>query len=127
MKKNTRTIAVPLMWAAIVFWLHVGRIPSPDNSSWLPPHADKLVHFGMFLILGFCHARAWLYIKHSSMKFLYLFITITSLLYGATLEWLQSMITYRGADIFDWIADGLGSLMGTWIASTGILRSFWTD
>ena len=125
MKKQNRIIAAPIVWAAIVFWLHVGRVPSAEHASWLPPHADKIVHFGMFFILGFLHARVWKSLKEWPTSTLFVITTSASLVYGATLEGLQSLLTYRGADILDWIADGFGSMAGTGLATTKGWDSWW--
>ena len=126
MNKNKMIIAAPIVWAAIVLWLHVGRMPSSEHASWLPPHTDKIVHFSMFMTLGFLHARAWMFLKKSPASFLFFITTSVSLLYGASLEGLQSLLTYRGADVFDWMADGIGSIVGTTLATTRIWKSWWS-
>jgi VanZ family protein len=125
MTKKNIAIAAPCIWAAIVFWLHVGRMPHSEDTSWLPPHSDKLIHFTLFFTLAFLLARTWIFIGQPKRRSLFVSIVLLCLTYGSVLEWIQSHLSYRGADIFDLFADGLGSVFGIWLALTHLLPAIW--
>lgn len=125
MTKQNIAIAVPCTWAAIVFFLHVTRVPHADDASWLPPHTDKLVHFGLFFILAFLLARSWLFLGNPTRLLLFIIIPATNIAYGIVLEWIQSHMSYRSGDIFDLFADGLGSCFGIILAGTRSLPAIW--
>lgn len=115
-------IAAPTMWAAIVFVLHVVKIPSQSQPKINIPHADKIVHFIMFAVLGFLIWRSVTFfvgkklLKHALMS------VLICLAYGAAMEWLQGFFgNGRESDYFDWIADGIGAICGVGVASTSIL------
>jgi VanZ family protein len=118
-------IAVPIVWTAIVFFLHVMPVRLDHESSISIPNADKVVHFGMFGILAFLLARSWEFFKVKiSRRQVYLIILICAS-YGALLEYLQHIgNAKRDSDVFDWIADLVGTSAGLYMASTKILPLF---
>lgn len=115
-------IAAPILWAAIVFLLHVVKIPQEQSSRWNVPHADKVVHFTMFGILSFLCWRSWMFLKEKRNQLQWMVVFIISVSYGALLEWIQSVSgTERDSDFFDWLADLSGTAIGLWLASTQLL------
>jgi len=93
-------------WAGVIFWLS-GRSDIKEPGIWLPPHFDKLVHFGLYAILaGWCYLAArrggW-----SANTAAFLAMALASA-YGITDEWHQSMVPGRDVSIWDWVADTAG-------------------
>lgn len=72
--------------------------------------ADKLVHVGMFFMLGFLFSFA---IKTSLKKnFLIVIIALAGLAFGIAMEFVQKyFIAFRTCDVDDMIADGIGCLI----------------
>ena len=85
-----------LPWAALV--------ESADPSA----HTDKIVHFGLFLMLGFLAARSWPSTAGRWRALLGL------LLLGCLTEWLQQFVPGRGTSAFDLAADVAGASLGLW-------------
>lgn len=75
------------------------------------PHADKIVHFGIFCILStlICLEKKLL-LTPDKIK-----ILIISTLYGVMIEIIQDFIPWRGFDYFDMVADFAGALLGVFI------------
>lgn len=93
-------VASWLPWAALV--------ETADPSA----HTDKIVHFGLFLMLGFLAARSWPSKAGRYTAFLGL------LLLGCLTEWLQQFVPGRGASLLDLVADVVGASMGLlWVRS----------
>ncbi len=88
-------------WAAL--WLPLAAALDAADAS---AHADKLVHAGLFTMLGFLAARAWLQPGQRSS------VVVVLLLLGAATEVLQGFIPGRGAALGDWLADALGLAVG---------------
>ncbi len=100
-----------LLWSIIIFVFCT--MPTPKlESPILFPHIDKVVHFGLFFLFG-VFAYSWLVRKTSLGK---LWSGIVTLLlvgfYGGLIEWLQGQYFQRSEDIWDWVADVLGGIMG---------------
>ncbi len=70
------------------------------------PHFDKIVHWGMFFILGLFITAA----KIKKKKIIYIIIPYAfAILYGGIIEIIQMLFIYsRNGDFFDWIADIIG-------------------
>jgi VanZ family protein len=119
------SIALPVCWAVIVCVLHLVKVDIDPNKQMLIPHADKIVHFGMFATLAFLIFRSMLFHGYSAgFKFMMIAVLVC-LLYGAILELLQKMSNgHRDGDIYDWLADFVGSLTGVLIATTSFLPLF---
>lgn len=118
-------IAAPTLWAAIVFVLHVVKIPSENQPKINIPHADKIVHFIMFSVLAFLIWRSVIYFKGKKMLKHAIMVVVICLAYGAAMEWLQGLAgTGRESDCFDWFADGIGAVSGVALASTSLLSIF---
>lgn len=72
------------------------------------PHFDKIVHFGMFYILG-------LFIKAITLKVSNVFIqlVIVALVYAGLIEIVQHFfVPVRSGDIIDFIFDTVGLIVG---------------
>jgi len=91
------------LWTLIIVFLSFLKLPQTQGIE-LVPNFDKLVHFGLYFILGllmFCQ----------KFKKLITIIYITSLSF--IIELAQSYLTiYRTGDFWDFIAGFLGGLLG---------------
>ncbi len=87
-------------------------IPSDGFSrfSFQIPHLDKLVHFCMYLGLGFLTFRSWSQTaKSRNTAWLAVLFCV---LYGMMDEVHQLFLIDRTADVIDWIMDATGSIFG---------------
>ncbi len=93
------------VFCALIFWLsHQSGFATPDFFT----HQDKVVHFSEYAFLGFL---AWRCFRHRIQRTELLFLAslLFCSLYGALDEVHQSFIPTRTPDVFDWMADTLGS------------------
>jgi VanZ family protein len=98
-----------LLWAGAIYYL--SSLPQPDLPE-LFPHFDKLVHAGVYAGLAFLVARAVGVQRARVDRFtLWIAIAVASV-YGLTDEWHQSYVPTRSAEVWDWAADMVGSVMG---------------
>lgn len=118
-------IAAPIIWAAIVFLLHVVKIPSEHEPRISIPHADKVVHFAMFSALSFLMWRSAMFFGKRRTVAQWLVVMLFCLAYGASLEWYQGISgADRDSDFYDWIADLIGTLSGLGVAATKAFSIF---
>lgn len=101
-----------IIWALIVFVLC--SIPGddlPKTSAIHIPHFDKIVHFGMFFIMGI-FLMAELQIQTRLKQFHIVIITVGLIaLYGGAIEYMQQhYFTNRSGDYVDLAADVLGGI-----------------
>lgn len=86
-------------------------------ASWLPfsaaldaadftSQSDKLIHAGLFGLLGWLGARSWVQLRQRWG------LVAGLLLLGVLTEVLQSMIPGRSASLSDWVADAFGVFAG---------------
>ena len=75
----------------------------------LAADADKLVHGGLYLILGL--SLAWGKRRTESDVSGLLFL-LMGMGYGALDEWHQSFVPGRHASVGDWVADSAGVMLG---------------
>lgn len=84
--------------------------PAPEfNFEW----GDKLNHagaFGLMMLMTFRAVR-WL-LPDRNIRVQIMLALLYCLLYGATDEIHQSYVPERHADLFDWIADVVGAILG---------------
>lgn len=86
--------------------------PSPENMPDIP-HIDKLLHFAAYAVLAILFFRTFESLPvNSSLKVVMILGIISSALYGITDEIHQHYVPYRDADIWDGVADILGSIIG---------------
>lgn len=79
-------------------------------------YSDKLVHAGLFGVLGFLAARSWL--QHRQRAW-----AVGGLLvFGVFTEMLQAFIPGREAALGDWMADALG-LVGGMLFAPSVVSS----
>lgn len=114
------------MKRAILYWLPVTAYmalvylesinPEPEG---LPdiPGMDKVAHFGAYLLMGLLLARA---IRAGSKEkdpvpAIIIIASFISFGFGVLMEFFQSYIPTRSADIFDAIANGCGGISGAFI------------
>jgi VanZ family protein len=79
------------------------------TSALLPAGADKLVHGGLYSMLGLSLAWGWARTGFAGSTVLLLIIGAG---YGALDEWHQSFVPGRDANLGDWMADVVGVMLG---------------
>lgn len=96
--------------------LCVIRIPQQwDIPQFQFPNFDKVVHATMYFTLCVAFVLESFVIRSRHKKNTikpYLAAFILSAIFGGIIEILQSAIVYRSCDIFDWLADMGGALVG---------------
>ena len=106
---------VALLWfliMSILFFLPGSELP---QENWLDAvHFDKIVHIALFATLLFLWRSAFdLKIKNYTSILL-----ISAILYGFLVEVIQlCWVQGRSFDLFDVLADAMGSFLGLWIWS----------
>ncbi|MBS1767264.1 MAG: VanZ family protein [Acidobacteria bacterium] len=111
-----------LLIAAAISWL--SQQPVYPFGLQLPPPFDKLAHASVFAALAFALESALaherpdlpLYKRH-----LLVFIAVSA--FGALDEFHLSFVPGRDADVFDWMADTGGGILGLALISLSRLRS----
>jgi len=80
---------------------------------------DKFVHLVEYLVLSFLLARAFYYQhwKPLSISRAVQLAVIGAVIYAATDEIHQYFVPGRFADIWDWVADGIGAFLGGVVAA----------
>ncbi len=106
-KKSWSYISV--LWLGIIFLLLLMSTKDVDiKPPPLFPHADKVVHAGLFAIWAFCLCRASLQQFHF-IKYVPVSIAVISI--GVLTEILQGMTAYRTSDPWDVLADIVGGVV----------------
>ena len=93
------------LWAAVLFLL--SELPGTGVS--LPADTDKLVHGGLYLILGL--SLAWGKARTGSGVPVVVLL-LMGVGYGALDEWHQSFVPGRDSSVGDAVADAIGVLAG---------------
>lgn len=99
-----------IVLCAIIFWqsCYPGIISEP-----LFPHDDKVIHFGVYALLGFLCARDFTTEKPDwSLTKICMAAVLFACLFGVSDEIHQAFIPSRTASVYDWIADCAGSIAG---------------
>jgi len=78
-------------------------------------HLDKVVHLCEYLLF------AWLLVQglradHASNRKTMLWAWIDATSYGILIEFLQSFVPWRSAEVADALANALGAALGVWLA-----------
>jgi len=107
-------------WAAALFLL--SATPDPPGSGLFAqiPGGDKLVHFGLYAVLGGLLARGrrrHLRGGEPARPWLHAALILAGALYGVSDEWHQSFVPGRDASALDWLADLCGVTLGYLAAS----------
>jgi len=103
-----------LLWAVWfgILWTLSGSNPQIDQAPEIP-HFDKVLHFGYFMIGGFCAANFFHIKSRLPWKKIFLIVLLIGATVGAIDEYHQSFTPGRsGNDIGDWLADSLGTFAG---------------
>ena len=93
------------LWAAVLFLLS----ELEGTSALLPAGVDKVVHGGLYSILGLSLAWGRARTGFAGSTVLLLIIGAG---YGALDEWHQSFVPGRDANLGDWMADVVGVMLG---------------
>ncbi len=108
LKYNFYTIC----WACVICIVSVVTIGNNANIEF--KLFDKLVHTGMYavlgllMIIGFLKQRQYNYVRFNAIR---LSVLITAF-YGMLIEIIQGFIPNRGFDWFDMMANTLGAFIG---------------
>ena len=97
----------------------------PKNPLLVALHADKLAHIILFFILCFLFARPFRNtgLGQESRRQWFLFIMLTGVLYGISIEFVQKYwIPNRSFEIGDIVADGTGCFLAWWNNKRKFLR-----
>jgi VanZ family protein len=79
-------------------------------------HADKLVHVGLFAILGIVGKHGWLRADQRRRVVVFL------LGFGVFTEALQLLVPGRSASMGDWLADAIGVALGSGFVTSTVRR-----
>jgi len=103
------------IWSLVIAYLCFAPSDDFKKVNISIPHFDKVVHFGMFFILGIFITV----IKHiKSSRFNSLWLPVLAIIYGGAIELIQLQYIYkRNGDLVDWLADIIGLFIGIWIFS----------
>lgn len=97
-----------LIFIAVLHALPANNFSSFSFLDWL--HVDKLVHVFMFLVAFILLAFA---VEKQYTQSTYRYIIVGLAIYGLVLEFSQDFLfDNRSLDIFDWLADICGILIG---------------
>lgn len=107
-----------IAWAALISV--ASHLPQPIPVA--PPfaHADKLVHLGVYGVLGALAARGLAGVGHGPRRAFWVALAAAGL-FGAVDEWHQSFVPGREPDPRDWAADAAGAALGA-AAAVGLPR-----
>jgi hypothetical protein len=103
------------LWAAVLFLLSELQGGDDGLLGVLPAGADKLVHLGLYLILGLLLAWGKTRTGFAGPAILLL---IMGAGYGALDEWHQSFVPGRDVSAGDWLADTAGVALGLLLFSS---------
>jgi len=94
------------LYMAFIFYLS-SQPALPGVSAPPFPHYDKAVHMIMFAVLSLLFFGAG---RYEGMRYPYFYAIIFTILYGISDEFHQAFVPGRTPDVFDAIADSIGSL-----------------
>jgi len=112
MPTTARRIALwipAIAWAGVIFL--VSSVPGSQIPGRIP---SEVGHLGEYFILG-CLLYLALRIDLPAKKALVLAVVIASA-YGVTDEFHQRFVVMRTPDIYDWVLDTIGALVGAALA-----------
>ncbi|MEW5701987.1 MAG: VanZ family protein [Candidatus Zixiibacteriota bacterium] len=78
---------------------------------------DKVAHFGQYLILAYLVGRGWAYDVPSHRRLVSLTAVAIVVVFAGLDEYHQAWVPGREADVFDWLADLSGIMVGFTIGS----------
>ena len=104
-----RFVLPAIAWTIIVTILTL--LPGKDLPDVHIVNFDKFAHVGVFFLLSLLYSRWKLYGKGLNVSLPVIVVVI--ILYGGLIEILQgTFYTDRYADIYDFIANGVGAILG---------------
>ena len=104
-----RFVLPAIAWTIIVTILTL--LPGKDLPDVQIVNFDKFAHVGVFFLLSLLYSRWKLYGKGLNVSLPLIVVVI--ILYGGLIEILQgTFYTDRYADIYDFIANGVGAILG---------------
>ena len=124
--KRLRLVAPVLCWTAVIFGL--SSIPGADIPSPPIPSADKLVHLGLYGILGYLGFRligAWSSgapSRRGGTWGTWGLTVLAVLAYGVSDELHQAFVPRRSPDVMDVLADLAGGALGAGLAAAVATR-----
>ncbi len=120
MKADLKFFRISASWLGVFLWCVTLWILSSIPGGKLPevhvPNADKIVHFGYFMVGAALLANAFHQSTTLSGRKLFLVVVATVMLVGAADEIHQLFTPNRsGSDFGDWLADTTGGITGALI------------
>ena len=110
MKNQLKLWLPPIVYALLIFALSSIESASLPSLPFKP--GDKLIHLGEYGLFGFILAR---FFVQMDLKNSYLWAAAVASFYGATDEIHQFYVPGRTMEVYDWIADTFGGLLGSQI------------
>jgi VanZ family protein len=103
------------LYAALIFFLS----SLSDTDAYVPPlsipHADKVLHALLYSPLAILVYRAFRYAGGTwSAAHAAILAIAASTVYGMTDEFHQAFVPLRDANVWDIVADSMGSVVGAW-------------
>lgn len=110
-------------WAPAILWGALILVATSLPGSVLPsapvlPGLDKVVHGGMYGVLGVFVARG----MGARSGWAWLMGCVVVAGFAAADEWHQQWIPGRGADALDWVADVAGATLGASFSRAALVR-----
>lgn len=121
-----RFLLPAIAWFILITFLLTipgNNLPSEDwlDKIWF----DKWVHIGLFAVLSFLLCWWWYKSQRSfaSRRNAFLYAIIVCIIYGIIMEFVQKYwIPNRSFDVYDILADSLGSILGGWYSSRRYIK-----
>ncbi len=111
-KPFTLNLSITLAYCILIYIQ--SSLPSPEQMPRIP-HLDKLLHFCAYGLLGILFFRSYDSLPIEATGILIPVLAIlSSSLYGVSDEIHQHFVPYRSADVWDLLADALGSVTGVY-------------
>ena len=95
-----------ITWMILILYFTLIPQPAVEGDSFLIPHQDKVLHFGVFFILSFLLLQAS---TSSNFYRAYFFALLITLLYGGITEMVQLAVPGRVFDFKDLFANCVGA------------------
>ncbi|MGH8004485.1 MAG: VanZ family protein [Limisphaerales bacterium] len=108
MKKQLKIWLPPIGYALLIFAL--SSIKSASLPTLRFELGDKLIHLGEYGLFGFLFARLFVQL---GWKNPYIWAVLIASFYGAADEIHQFYVPGRTMEVYDWIADTIGGLLGS--------------
>jgi VanZ family protein len=106
-----RYVLPVILFCAFIFF--ISSLPSPPAPSYGWKFSDKINHtgaYGIVMLLAF-RASRWLF-RDRSLAQQILLALIFTMLYGVSDEIHQAFVPNRECELYDWLADTLGGVLG---------------